>query len=103
MSKKGRWIRPGFDLWKKLDPKKVARALYLAGGNKAEAARELGIHRSNLYEFLKHHPQVNKMLKQWRDEEISRRSETPHDQLSATRVWSQLETMNDGVPRKVRG
>lgn len=32
---------------------RIAAALVAAGGNKAEAARRLGIHRSTLYEKLK--------------------------------------------------
>ncbi|UPT59611.1 PAS domain-containing protein [Geobacillus thermoleovorans] len=45
------------DLWKEMvyqsERERIAAALVAAGGNKAEAARRLGIHRSTLYEKLK--------------------------------------------------
>ncbi|ASS99304.1 sigma-54-dependent Fis family transcriptional regulator [Geobacillus thermocatenulatus] len=45
------------DLWKEMvyqsERERIAAALVAAGGNKTEAARRLGIHRSTLYEKLK--------------------------------------------------
>ncbi len=43
---------------KKLDPDTVSTALKKAGGNKAKAARHLGVGRATLYRFLGDHPDV---------------------------------------------
>ena len=42
---------------RKLDTDKVSQALITAGGNKAKAARILGVGRATLYRFLKEYPQ----------------------------------------------
>ncbi|MBW1827292.1 MAG: helix-turn-helix domain-containing protein, partial [Deltaproteobacteria bacterium] len=42
----------------KLDIDAVNKALTKAGGNKAKAARLLGVGRATLYRFFKNHPQI---------------------------------------------
>ena len=44
----------------KLDENSVRNALLEAGGNKAKAARLLGVGRATLYRFLQNHPGLNK-------------------------------------------
>ena len=44
---------------KKLDKKSVTEALSRSGGNKAKAARFLGVGRATLYRFLSDHPDVS--------------------------------------------
>ena len=44
---------------KKLDRKSVTEALSRSGGNKAKAARFLGVGRATLYRFLSDHPDVS--------------------------------------------
>ena len=41
---------------RKLDVEQVVKALTTSGGNKAKAARMLGVGRATLYRFLKDHP-----------------------------------------------
>ena len=48
---------------KKLDPEGVKSALVKSGGNKAKAARLLGVGRATLYRFLGDHPELNKVVK----------------------------------------
>lgn len=43
----------------KLSPSSVEAALKKAGGNKAKAARLLGVGRATLYRFLKDHPEIH--------------------------------------------
>ena len=43
---------------RKLDAERVKAALVKTGGNKARAAKVLGVGRATLYRFLGHHPQV---------------------------------------------
>jgi sigma-54 dependent transcriptional regulator, acetoin dehydrogenase operon transcriptional activator AcoR len=43
---------------KKLDLKSVEKALEKAGGNKAKAARLLGVGRATIYRFLGQHPEI---------------------------------------------
>jgi DNA-binding NtrC family response regulator len=46
---------------KKLDPQAVQDALSKTGGNKARAARELGVGRATLYRFIGENPQAAKV------------------------------------------
>lgn len=48
---------------KKLDPAGVTSALVRTGGNKAKAAKLLGVGRATLYRFLGDHPELNKVGK----------------------------------------
>ena len=48
---------------KKLDPEGVKAALVKTGGNKAKAAKLLGVGRATLYRFLGDHPELNKVVK----------------------------------------
>jgi transcriptional regulator of acetoin/glycerol metabolism len=43
---------------KKLDTNAVQKALLKTGGNKARAARELGVGRATLYRFISEHPEA---------------------------------------------
>jgi transcriptional regulator of acetoin/glycerol metabolism len=43
---------------KKLDTAAVQQALVKTGGNKARAARELGVGRATLYRFISEHPEA---------------------------------------------
>ena len=43
---------------KKLDANSVQEALKKTGGNKAKAARELGVGRATLYRFITDHPEA---------------------------------------------
>ena len=71
---KGRTIQPQhlpmeLEGWKKISPSRgpskklglnrVREALDRAGGNRAKAARSLGVGRATLYRFLKDHPDVS--------------------------------------------
>jgi transcriptional regulator of acetoin/glycerol metabolism len=40
----------------KLDPERVRAALEVTGGNRLQAARQLGVSRATLYRFLTDHP-----------------------------------------------
>lgn len=51
--------RPSRGPSKKLGPKRVREALDRAGGNRAKAARSLGVGRATLYRFLKDNPDVS--------------------------------------------
>ncbi len=48
---------------KKLNPEIVASALVKTGGNKAKAAKLLGVGRATLYRFLGDHPELNEVAK----------------------------------------
>jgi transcriptional regulator of acetoin/glycerol metabolism len=48
--------RPSRGPARKLDAERVRTALETSGGNKAKAARLLGVGRATLYRFLKDHP-----------------------------------------------
>ena len=48
---------------KKLNPASVTSALVRTGGNKAKAAKLLGVGRATLYRFLGDHPELNKVGK----------------------------------------
>lgn len=48
---------------KKLNPEIVASALVKTGGNKAKAAKLLGVGRATLYRFLGDHPELNDVAK----------------------------------------
>ena len=48
---------------KKLDSDSVQSALIKTGGNKAKAAKQLGVGRATLYRFLSVHPGLQKSLK----------------------------------------
>jgi transcriptional regulator of acetoin/glycerol metabolism len=48
---------------KKLDSDSVQSALIKTGGNKAKAAKLLGVGRATLYRFLSDHPGLQKSLK----------------------------------------
>ena len=48
---------------KKLDPESVKSALIKTGGNKAKAAKLLGVGRATLYRFLGEHPELNGVVK----------------------------------------
>ena len=48
---------------KKLDPERVKSALVKTGGNKARAAKLLGVGRATLYRFLGEHPELNEAIK----------------------------------------
>jgi len=48
---------------KKLDPEGVKSALVKTGGNKAKAAKLLGVGRATLYRFLGDHPELNATVK----------------------------------------
>ena len=43
---------------KKLDPESVKSALVKTGGNKAKAAKLLGVGRATLYRFLGEYPEL---------------------------------------------
>jgi DNA-binding NtrC family response regulator len=47
---------------KKLDPERVKSALVKTGGNKAKAAKLLGVGRATLYRFLGEHPELNRVV-----------------------------------------
>ena len=51
--------RPSRGPARKLDPGSVRKALTLSGGNKAKAARFLGVGRATLYRFLADLPDVS--------------------------------------------
>jgi PAS domain S-box-containing protein len=55
------WTRRGPA--KKLNPDGVRSALVKTGGNKAKAARLLGVGRATLYRFLADHPELNQAVK----------------------------------------
>jgi transcriptional regulator of acetoin/glycerol metabolism len=44
---------------RKLNAQSVQEALTIAGGNKAKAARILGVGRATLYRFLADHPELH--------------------------------------------
>jgi transcriptional regulator with PAS, ATPase and Fis domain len=48
---------------KKLDPEGVKSALIKTGGNKAKAAKLLGVGRATLYRFLGDYPELNEIVK----------------------------------------
>jgi DNA-binding NtrC family response regulator len=47
---------------RKLDARSVQEALIKTGGNKARAARELGVGRATLYRFLSENPDIAKKV-----------------------------------------
>ena len=53
----GKKVRPLRGPSKKLDLKNVRDALAMSGGNKAKAARLLGVGRATLYRFLSDYPE----------------------------------------------
>ncbi len=55
----GRETKPLRGPSKKLDSKNVKQALSMSGGNKAKAARNLGVGRATLYRFLSEHPDIS--------------------------------------------
>lgn len=48
---------------KSLDPKDVAKALFLAAGRKSDAAKALGVARPSLYRFLELYPEIEPAVK----------------------------------------
>ncbi|WP_457154732.1 helix-turn-helix domain-containing protein [Mesorhizobium sp. P5_C1] len=48
---------------KSLDPKEVAKALFLAAGRKSDAAKALGLSRPSLYRFLELYPEIEPAVK----------------------------------------
>ena len=48
---------------KSLDPKDVAKALFLAAGRKSDAAKALGVSRPSLYRFLELYAEIEPAVK----------------------------------------
>lgn len=85
---------------KSLDPKEVAKALYLAGGSKSEAAKAVGVSRPSLYNFLKLYPAIEPGVKAALEQPMEG---VGRDPLSTDRVWRFIESIDAGLPRTYRG